>query len=143
MVLVFRGEAAAGTFAQDVNHPLGDTQDPGNVGEHPESSRYSTQPASMSVSQSSRGKGKRSNPQLEILGRVADGLQKIGDVVHEKEEEKRVAAECYECLRSMVGTTYDYVIFTEDVVSAAYDYIIENPKIGGGFLRRSSEERAQ
>ena len=144
MVLVFRGEAAAGTFSQDVNHPLGDTQEPANVGEHPEASRYSTQPASMSVSQSSRGKGKRSNPQLEILGRVADGLQKIGDAVHEtKEEEKRVAAECYECLRSMVGTTYDYIIFTEDVVSAAYDYIIDNPKIGGGFLRRSSDERAQ
>ena len=42
----------------------------------------------------------------------------------------------------MVGTTYDYFIFTDDVVSAAYDYIIENPKIGVGFLRRSSEERA-
>ena len=96
----------------------------------------------MSVSHSSRGKEKRSNPQLEILGRFADGLQKIGDAVHEKEEEKWVAAECYACLRSMVGTTYDYFIFTDDVVSASYDYIIENPKIGGGFLRRSSEKRA-
>ena len=114
------------------------------MGEHPKARRYSTQPVSMSVSQRSRGKEKRSNPQLEILGRFADGLQKIGDAVHEKnEEEKRVAAECYACLRSMVGTTYDYFIFTDDVVSAAYDYIIENPKIGGGFLRRSSEERAR
>ena len=41
----------------------------------------------------------------------------------------------------MVGTTYDYFIFIDDVVSAAYDYIIET-KIGGGFLRRSSAERA-
>ena len=59
-----------------------------------------------------------------------------------RRRKKRVAAECYACLRSMIGTTYDYFIFTDDVVSAAYDYIIENPKIGGGFLRRSSEERA-
>jgi len=88
MVLIFRGEAAAGTFSQDVNQPLGDTQDPSIVGEHPEAGRYSTQPVSMSVSQSSRDKGKRSNPQLEILGRFSDGLQKIGDAVHEKEEEK-------------------------------------------------------
>jgi len=43
----------------------------------------------------------------------------------------------------LVGTTYDYIIFTEDVVSTAYDFIIDNPKIGGGFLRRSSDERAQ
>ena len=63
----------------------------------------------------------------------------IDDVVH---KEKRVAAECYDCLRSMVGTTYDYFIFTDDVVSTAYDYIIENPKIMSGFLRKSSEERA-
>ena len=107
MVLIFRGEAAVGTFSQDVNYPLGDTQDPGNVGEHPEASRYSTQPASMSVSQSSRGKGKRSNPQLEILGRVANGLQKIGDAVHEKkEEEKRVAAESVSYTHLTLPTIY-------------------------------------
>ena len=74
MVLVFRGEAAAGTFSQDLNQPLGDTQDPSTVGEHPEAGWYSTQPVSMSVSQSTHGKGKRSNPQLEVLGRFVDGL---------------------------------------------------------------------
>ena len=85
MVLVFHGEAAA---SQDVNQPLGDTQDPSIVGEHPEAGRYSTQPVSMSVSQSRRGKGKRSNSQMEVFVRFDDGLQKIGDVVPEKEEKK-------------------------------------------------------
>ena len=137
MVLIFRGEAAVGNFSQDVNQPLGDTQDPSRMGEYPEAGRYSTQPVSMSVSQSSRGKEKRSNSQLEVLGRFADSLQKIGDVVHEKkEEEKRVATDCYDCLRSMVGTIYDYFIFTDNVVCRSLLLMIilsRTPRLGVGF----------
>jgi len=131
MVLVFRSEAAVENFSSDVNQQLGDTQDPSRMGKHPETGRYSTQPVSMSVSQSSRDK-RKSNPQLEVLGRFADGLQKIGDVVHEKEE-KRVAAECYNCLRSMVCTIYDYFIFTDNVVCRSLLLMIilsRTPRLG-------------
>ena len=142
MILVFRGEAAVGNFSQDVNQPLGDTQDSTRMGEHPESGRYSTQPVSMSVSQSSRGKEKRSNSQLEVLGRFANGLQKIGDAMYEKEEEKKGSSGVLR-LPSIYGR-YNIRLFHlhRCVVSSAYDYIIKSPKIGDGFLRRSSEERA-
>ena len=58
------------------------------MGEQAEAGRFSTRLVSMSVLQSSRGKGKRSNPQLEVLGRFANGLQKIGDAMYEEEEKR-------------------------------------------------------
>jgi len=143
MVLVFRGESTSSKYAQDDSQSPGDSEDSLKMGSPSEAGRSSDHPMSISVSQGSRGKGKRSNPQLEIFDKFAESLKKIGDCMYErKEEENRVVAECYDCLHSMVGTQYDYYIFTEDVVSAAYDFIIENPKLGAGFLRRTSEMRA-
>ena len=43
----------------------------------------------------------------------------------------------------MVGTDYQYYIFNEDEVSAAFDYFVKNPDIGAGFLsRRTDVEKA-
>jgi len=142
MVLVFRGESAADKYAKDDPRSIGDSEDPINMAT-PSEAGWSTDPAvSMSVSQG-RGKGKRSNPHLEIFDKFAEGLKRIGDCMYEKkDEENKVVAECFDYLQTMIGTEYDYCIFTEELVSAAFDFIIENPKLGKGFLRRSNEQRA-
>ena len=43
----------------------------------------------------------------------------------------------------MVGTNYQYYIFNENEVSAAFDYFVKNPDIGADFLsRRTNVEKA-
>ena len=43
----------------------------------------------------------------------------------------------------MLGTDYQYYIFNEDKVSAAFDYFVKNPNIETGFLsRRTDVEKA-
>ena len=39
----------------------------------------------------------------------------------------------------MVGTDYQYYIFNEDEVSAAFDYFVKNPDIVAGFLSRRTD----
>ena len=59
-----------------------------------------------------------------------------------KDEENRVVTECFDYLQLMIGIEYDYCIFTEELLSAAYDFIIEDPKLRKCFLKRSNEQRA-
>jgi len=115
-----------------------------NTASPPEASQSTDLPASMSVSQRSSSKGKRKDVELEIMGSFADSFKKFAHTIYDKrEEDKKVVAQCYEQLRSMVGTDYQYYIFNEDEVSAAYDYFVKNPDIGAGFLsRRTDAEKA-
>ena len=78
------------------------------------------------------------------MGSFADSFKKFAHTIYDKrEEDKKVVAQCYEQLRSMVGTDYQYYIFNEDEVSATFDYFVKNPDIGAGFLsRRTDAEKA-
>jgi len=151
MATIFGDEVASGKHAKYDSAGLGNepaTEDfevgaAYDIESTAQAGRSGDQDQSMSISQGTRGKGKRTNPQLKIMESLADSLKSIANHLHEgKEEEEKVQDECLKVLRGMVGTQYDYAIFNSEVVDAAYDFLVEHPKIAKGFLRRENAEKA-
>ena len=63
------------------------------------------------------------------LGNIANHLIEV------KAEEEKVQDKCLEVLQGMIGTQYDDVIFSTEVVDAVYDFLVEHPNIAKGFLK--------
>jgi len=153
MAIVFGDEVATGKRAKDGRGPGGlgneadveefDEGDGNDVDSVGQGRRSGDQAQSMSISQGSRGRGKRTNPQLKIMENFAGSLGSIANhLIEVKAEEEKVQDNCLEVLQGMIDTEYDGVIFTTKVVDAAYDFLVEHPNIARGFLKRKNEMRA-
>jgi len=73
----------------------------------------------------------------------AGSLDSIANhLIEVKAEEEKVQDKCLEVLQGMIDTQYDDVIFSTDVVDAAYDFLVEHPNIAKGFLKKKNEMKA-
>ena len=154
MAIVFGDEVATGKRAKDGRVPGGlgneadvdefvDEGDGNDVDSLNQGRRSGDQAQSMSISQGSRGKGKRTNPHLQIMENFAGSLGSIASHLREvKADEEKLLDDCLEALQGMIDTEFEGVIFTTKVVNTAYDFLVEHPSIARGFLKRKNEMRA-